>query len=155
MLRPARLAALVAAVLTTAAVGAAPASAGTAAITISGCTLNASSSGTPPANVVVSPTTGRCTVNGINGTATSNGSTTLTTQPDGSVTADRIVLTINATIIFPISCTYTAANVNLGLVSAGPPAWTYHSDSVTATRTSGSSLCTSPTTGPADITITP
>ena len=81
MLRPARLAALVAAVLTTAAIAAAPASAGTTAITISGCTLNASSTGTPPANVVVSPTSGSCTVSGITGTARTSGNTTLTTQP--------------------------------------------------------------------------
>lgn len=158
MLRPARLAALGAAVLTTAAIAAAPASAGTTAVTISGCTLNAASTGTPPANVVVSPTSGSCTVSGITGTARTSGNTTLTTQPDGSVTADTINVTLSATILIfvRVSCSYTASNVNVPLVSAGPPTWRYHTDSATATKTSGPDQYCDPTvTGPVDLAVTP
>lgn len=158
MLRPARLAVLVAFAMMTAAVAAAPASAGTTAVTISGCTLTAPSTGTPPANVIVSPTSGRCTVSGITGTARTAGNTTLVSQPDGSVTADRINVTLSATILIfvRVTCTYEATNVNLPLVSAGPPTWRYHSDSATATRISGNpGYCDPTVTGPVDIAVTP
>lgn len=158
MLRPARLTAIAACAAAIVAFTAVPAFAGTTAITISGCTLNAASTGTPPANVIVSPTSGSCTVSGITGTARTSGNTTLTTQPDGSVTADTINVTLSATILIfvRVSCSYTASNVNVPLVSAGPPTWRYHTDSATATKTSGPDQYCDPTvTGPVDIAVTP
>jgi hypothetical protein len=156
MLRPARLAALVVATMATAAFAAAPASAGTAAISISGCTVNATSSGTPNSPVTIGAASGRCTVNGITGTATSPGAT-VSFLGDGGAFAREIVVTVRATVIFvPVTCIYTATNVLLPLVRAGPPTWSYHATGVSATRLAGSSsLCDATVTGDADLTITP
>jgi hypothetical protein len=155
MLRPARLAALAVAVVATAAFAAAPASAGTASVTIAGCTLSAPSTGTPPAAVSISPTSARCTVNGVNGTVTTS-SATVTFLPDGGALISRITFTLRATVIFvPITCTYEATAVLLPLVRAGPPTWTYHTDSATARRISGSSACDATVTSAVDLSITP
>lgn len=158
MLRPARLTMIAACAAAIVAFTAGSAFAGTTAITISGCTLRAASTGTPPASVLVSPTSGSCTVSGITGTARTAGTTTLTTQPDGSVTADNIDVTLSATVLIfvRVTCRYTATNVNVPLVSAGPPTWTYHTDSAVATKVSGPDAYCDPTVdGPVDIAVTP
>lgn len=158
MLRPARLTMIAACAAAIVAFTAASASAGTTDITISGCVLRAASTGTPPANVIVSPTTGSCTVSGITGTATTTGNTTLTTQPDSSVTADTIDVTVRATILIfvRVTCRYVASNVNLPLVSAGPPTWTYETASATARKVSGpDEYCGPEVTGAARAAVTP
>lgn len=156
MLRPARLATLVVAVIATAAIAAAPASAGTAAISISGCTVNAASSGTPDNPVTIGAASGRCTVNGVTGTATSPGAT-VTFLPDGGAYARELVVTVRATVIFvPVTCIYTARDVLLPRVTAGPPTWTYHGTGISAALLAGSSsLCSATVTSDADLSITP
>jgi hypothetical protein len=160
MFRPARLAAAAAcAAAALAAVGASPALAGTATLTIDTCTLAAPSTGTPPSPVTVSASGSRITSCTVSGASNVSGNLTadsrLTTQADGSITADVVRLQVRATVlIIGVTCNYRATNVNLPLASAGPPTWTY-SGSATAALESGSSLCPATFAGSATVTVTP
>jgi len=109
--------------------------------------------------VTVSAAGSRITSCSISGASNVSGSlasdSTLTTQGDGSTTADVVRLSASATVLFiPVTCVYRATNVNLPLVSAGPPTWTY-SGAANATRESGSSLCPATFAGDATAAMTP
>lgn len=159
MLHPARLAAVAACAATLVALSAVPAFAGTATLSIAGCTLTAPSTGTPPAPVTVSAAGSRTTTCSVTGASNVSGrlvaDSTLTTQADGSITANVVRLSVTATVaIFPITCGYRATNVNLPLASAGPPTWNY-SGNASAARESGSALCPATFSGTATAAITP
>lgn len=159
MLRPARLAAIAACAAGFVALSAVPAAAGTATLSIAGCTLTAPSTGTPPAPVTVSAAGSRITSCSISGASRVSGgltaNSTLTTQADGSITADVVRLSVTATIvILPVTCGYRATGVNLPLASAGPPTWSY-SGNASAARESGSSACPATFSGAATASITP
>ncbi len=153
MLRPTRLLAIVACAAAIVATSAGAASAGTADISIAGCTLRANTTGgPPPAGVTVLASGATATCGAL--TARLNANVNLSFDAvTGAVTADLIDVTGTGLIFF--SCRYQARNATLAQTAAGPPTWTYDG-TATARKISGNYAdCQDEVTGPARLVLTP